>query len=316
MLKPDDLHRAVLGLAYFYYRNFDMRFPALNTPLLLFKYVKELALPSRSHLRLIPFYEDLKFTPVGNLPAAQEIAKVLGLGSAYKPLPYRHEVTDLPEVQLMSTLIIAVKISQGFDDVERHPKTVGEQGTLALDWDIWQKTRSLRQTTARDEGGLSNSEALKMSEAQAFEMDKTQLDQYMDWYATIWVDEAQPRLPQHLLDLFPTERLDGSTAPSVAERHDDNTMDIKTVMAAVRSRSAISDEHAKKRADPNGDQVVERPGSKYKRYRSLRDVPPHTRSLLEAAAQVIAVRTETLVRAVFLFEMELEKCARHRRHQK
>lgn len=49
-----ELHQAVLELVIEYHLNYDMAFPALNTPLVLFHYLRELALPGESaHMRSI-----------------------------------------------------------------------------------------------------------------------------------------------------------------------------------------------------------------------------------------------------------------------
>lgn len=44
-LEGSDLHRAVLGLTEFYNLHYEMVFPALNVPILLFKHIRDLALP-------------------------------------------------------------------------------------------------------------------------------------------------------------------------------------------------------------------------------------------------------------------------------
>lgn len=47
-LQGGELHQAVLELVLEYHLNFDMVFPALNTPLQLFHYLRELALPGKA----------------------------------------------------------------------------------------------------------------------------------------------------------------------------------------------------------------------------------------------------------------------------
>lgn len=46
LLKAGQLHHAVQELILFYHRKFDMQFPPLNWPIMLFHYIKRLALPS------------------------------------------------------------------------------------------------------------------------------------------------------------------------------------------------------------------------------------------------------------------------------
>lgn len=49
-LQGGELHQAVLELVLEYHLNYDMVFPPLNTPLQLFRYLRELALPGESVL--------------------------------------------------------------------------------------------------------------------------------------------------------------------------------------------------------------------------------------------------------------------------
>jgi RNA polymerase I-specific transcription initiation factor RRN7 len=46
-LKGVSIYSAVMELVEFYHLHFEMIFPPLNSPLLLFKHMKELALPSK-----------------------------------------------------------------------------------------------------------------------------------------------------------------------------------------------------------------------------------------------------------------------------
>lgn len=44
--KAEHFHKAVLELVLYYHRRFGVQFPPLNSPLLLFRYIKRLTLPS------------------------------------------------------------------------------------------------------------------------------------------------------------------------------------------------------------------------------------------------------------------------------
>lgn len=46
LLKAEHLHKTVQDLILFYHRKFDMLFPPINWPVILFHYVRRLALPS------------------------------------------------------------------------------------------------------------------------------------------------------------------------------------------------------------------------------------------------------------------------------
>lgn len=55
ILQPDALHTSVVRLVPIYSRELGISFPSLNHPLLLFKYIKELALPCMPALLCVPF---------------------------------------------------------------------------------------------------------------------------------------------------------------------------------------------------------------------------------------------------------------------
>lgn len=56
--KAEHVHRGVQAIMIFYQRRFGLRLPALNTPMVLFRHIKRLALPSMSKncLVLIRFF--------------------------------------------------------------------------------------------------------------------------------------------------------------------------------------------------------------------------------------------------------------------
>lgn len=152
---------------------------------------------------------------------------------------------------------------------------------------------------------------MKIKEQDVFHMSDAQLDEYLDWYEKTWVNEPtrRPRkgdLPQDLLDMFPTGRLDGSAAPvfnikdSIAA--DQVALDAKlaAVQASLRTRSVIREEEEETQSEP-----VWRIGSFYKRYRKEADLPPHARTFYEAAAGLIGVELSTMVVAVLQTEQLL-----------
>jgi len=54
-LKGSAIYSSVTELVEFYHLHFEMVFPALNTPLLLIKHMKDLGLPSKSLPLLVEF---------------------------------------------------------------------------------------------------------------------------------------------------------------------------------------------------------------------------------------------------------------------
>jgi RNA polymerase I-specific transcription initiation factor RRN7 len=172
VLKPDQLQRAVRELLLYYHREFGISFPAVNSPLLSFKYVKELALPLDIYL------------------AAKELAGILGYSFTYKASSTRHRIIELPELQLMSIIVVALKLFQGFDGKERRPKTDNEAASLVIDWDVWQKSTREPESAL---GYFPKGGEINVVERDVFNLSKGQMDQYMDWYEKMWVDDAEPK---------------------------------------------------------------------------------------------------------------------------
>lgn len=80
---------------------------------------------------------------------------------------------------------------------------------------------------------------------------------------------------------------------------------------ALKVQTAISDKRNQELGRKEGkDNAFQRPGSQYKRYRKVEDLPQYIKPLFEAATKLIGVRLETLVSAVFQTELKLEKWTR------
>ncbi|KAI9760405.1 MAG: hypothetical protein M4579_001701 [Chaenotheca gracillima] len=127
-------------------------------------------------------------------------------------------------------------------------------------------------------------------------MESNQLDRYMDWYAKTWIDKDQQRLPDAILDFFPVERTPQRDTTEVPQGTEDQQIqDVRNVMASSRSRTA---------------RQFGKLGSEYKRYRKSADLIPQAQAFFTAAAEVIAIKQETLVRAVFKTETKLDAVAR------
>ena len=144
-------------------------------------------------------------------------------------------------------------------------------------------------------------------------MSGEQLDEYLDWYEKTWVQEEprEPnsrRLPQPLLDMFPTGRPDGSSPAKVnidQEAKDNQlalSLALTTTVGSLKLRGIVSEED-----EENSEKAVKRIGSFYKRYRNIEDLPSPAKTFYEAAARSVGISLSTLVLAVFQMEVKLEK---------
>jgi len=211
----------------------------------------------------------------------------------------------------MALVIVAVKLYHPFDILDRYAASPTNLGIFQIDWQVWCSHHQQYAKRETSDGKLGRGNEMEIKEQDVFRMSEAQLDEYLDWYEKTWVNEParRPRkgdLPQELLDMFPTSRLDGSVAPAVDITEtiaaDQVALDAKlaAVQASLRTRGVIREEEEADRGEP-----VRRIGSFYKRYRKEGDLPPHARTFFEAAASLIGAELSTMVLAVLQTEQLL-----------
>ncbi|KAH0538054.1 hypothetical protein FGG08_005316 [Glutinoglossum americanum] len=299
VLKPDQLQRAVRELVLYYHREFGILFPAINSPLLSFKYIRDLALPLDIYL------------------ATKELANILGYSFAYQLSGVRHRITELPELRLMSLIVVALKLVQSFDGRERSPKTDNEAASLVVDWGVWRK--SIEEPIFAP-GCLPKGGEINMAECDVFNLSKSQLDQYMDWYEKMWVDDAEPKMPEHLLRLFPPGRAEvGPTNEGRGSENNEGPSHFSTdeqiigvlrkVQGSLKHQKAFSSENTDPQGHKAQEDIINRPGSQYKTYRREDDLPLPARALYEAAAKAIGISVKTLIAAIVQAEWGLQMWA-------
>lgn len=232
------------------------------------------------------------------------------------PLPgSRQQTSSLPEIQLVSILVIAVKLYHPFDSSIRHVRSLADPAALTIDWKSWVDVQSSFKKHATGGTHLERGTEISVTEKDVMNMTGEQLDEYMDWYERTFVDESRAEeksrgLPKQLLDMFPIGRIDGSDpTPYSHDRmavQEEEAVDKKlnTVMCKLRLRNVISD-------DPEGSMGISEDstliGSFYKRYRKVEDLTPHAKVFHEVVAQAIGIGLETLILAVGQMERRLVK---------
>ena len=173
-----------------------MSFPSLNTPLLSFRYMRDLALPCTSLSNVLIALQvggRLIRIIVAIYPAVLRLATLLHYTFDYRLSPAKHVKAEYPEVRLMSLLIVAVKLSQALDDEERSPRTAGEAAALTIDWNTWERAMSNGELPNIAKGLLHKGKEADVTEPDVSHMDGQQLDQYMDWFEKTWIADAESR---------------------------------------------------------------------------------------------------------------------------
>ncbi|KAL1854658.1 hypothetical protein Plec18170_004749 [Paecilomyces lecythidis] len=285
LLKAEHLHRIVLELALLYNRRFGVALPPLNSPLILFNHIKQLSLP-------IEIY-----------PIVNQLQKLVGFTFQY-PALVKDKITHLlmPEVQLVSLIVIATKLLFPFDDVERYPESTKEPASQRLDWKNWLEAQKQFEALTNEGGRIGKGNELLVNEKDVFDMTALQLDEYMDWYEKSWLDV---RTSHPLAEMFPAGRTGIEVEPqpiSATENQSALEQKLDTVMGALKPRKALSEEEIEGREDD-----ILRPGELYQRYRSESDLPETARAFYEAASKIVGLSLHRLVRTVFETERRLDQ---------
>ncbi|KAJ5824082.1 hypothetical protein N7447_006422 [Penicillium robsamsonii] len=306
-------HRSILAVVMFYQRRFEMELPPLNSPMVLFRFIKRLALP-------IEVYD-----------ATRILQDLLGFTFQYpttSSYDARKREQILPDLQLMALIIISTKLLFPIDDLKKYPTTDKEPATQIMDWTLWATAQDEFDRDQQQFGGkIGKKTAVQITDQDVLNMTPAQLDHYMDWYESSWLDTSKD--PSHIAEMFPISRaeqdiqpsataapesLSNSTpapppapipAPAPRDDPDDPPPDIagvkldlllQTVMQTLRARRVIPDDE---------DADHRRPGEWYHRYRWESHLSGPARTLYELAAQQAAVPLKTLVRAVTIIEFKI-----------
>ncbi|KAL4866299.1 hypothetical protein BDV12DRAFT_199364 [Aspergillus spectabilis] len=283
LLKAEDLHTAVYDVLLLYHRQFKVQFPPLNTPALLYRLIKRLALP------------------VDIYPVTKRLQTLLGFTFDYSTkATRRRKALDKPELQLITLIVIATKLLFPFDDIKRHPTSAQEPTVQAIDWNSWTEVQNYFDRRDASAGQIGKGKEILVNEGDVLNMTPNQLDEYMDWYENSWLDTS--KAPTRLASLFPLGPLSKDTTQTPNSTSDNEEESIEAILLHMaprylKSRAVIS--------DLNAD--IPRPGSQYPRYKHESDLPDSARAFYEIAAKVVGISLPTLVRCVSQAEIQINR---------
>ncbi|KGQ02123.1 ubiquitin-60S ribosomal protein L40 [Paracoccidioides lutzii Pb01] len=325
------LHRAIADLAAFYHKEFGVEIPPLNAPLMLLTYIKQLSLP------LEPF-----------LPVLNRLQQLAGYSFSYsspitcstttstrRKCKRKFHRNHLPEVQLVSLLIIAVKLFYPFDDgegstdgltnVKRYPFSWRDPAAQIMNWEAW------RVFQGEGKGkGKEKERQIGVRAGDVFGMNEGEIDKYLDWYEGMFAGRGTSN---PFTDMFPTSRTgtdnsSNETAPAQTQQGQQQqqeegegeeedtllTTALHNVLGELRIRRAISVGSTNDAAEQQKAQTksctaipatVPRPGSFYKRSQTEEQLNERARAFYEAAARVIGVSLRTVVIGVYHTERRI-----------
>lgn len=236
---------------------------------------------------------------------------MLSIDFAFPTPGHRQRLSALPEISLISLIVIVVKLYHPFDGFDRSAQSFTDPAVLAIDWSSWIEAQQNWKSRLENERHLAPGSAASVTERDAMKMSGEQLDDYLDWYEKTWVNDEravnkQGGLPKQLLDMFPTGRLDGST-PTVYNNDEETAQEYRSTgqriletMGKMKMRSVVPED-----GEDREGRGIRNVGSLYKRYRRVDSLNQQARAFHEAAASAVAIKLETLLLVVLQVERKL-----------
>ncbi|KAL6719846.1 hypothetical protein ACLMJK_001767 [Lecanora helva] len=247
-------------------------------------------------------------------PLTLFIATLLDLNFSFPKPKRRQQASSLPELTLISLLVITTKLYHPFnnDRQPRHARSLTDPAALMINWSRWAEAHQAHKARMNPEDQLPRGSEINITENDVMNMKSKEIDDYMDWYERTFVDEERAEtknhgLPKQLLDMFPTGRQDAS-APTpysyqgYAEKEQASTREkLASVMGSLQMRPIASDHGAE------DGQKEAKIGSFYRRYRTVEDLDQdnYARGFHETVAEVVGVKLETLLICVGQLERKL-----------
>ncbi|KAI4639325.1 uncharacterized protein J4E78_010958 [Alternaria triticimaculans] len=283
-------YKTLIDLQMSYSKDHGITWPALNVSLLLFRYLKELALP-------LELYD-----------ATKRLGDLLGYDFAphhdgKKRLSIRH----LAEAQLVSSLIICIKLLYPLDDEKRYPKSSSEPTAAAMNWGVWREQMKAAEEARRGgRGRFTTEELTKVQEKDVLTMGPEEMDQYLDFYATEYLDDAEIQRTRDaddfrhaLYNMFP---IDTTTHhPPQESSHtlplNEKLEVIKVVQGAMETVSVVAEENTE----------VLRIGQAYPIWKTEEDIPDVAKTLYREAAKIAGLSMNMLILAVGSTEARVEQ---------
>lgn len=292
-LEPDQLGKAVHNLGLFYRHHFAISLPPLNAPLLLFKHIKDLALPASL------------------LPMVQDTAGLLAIDFTFPKSGRRLLISSSPETSLIGLLVVATKFHHPFDSLRRSVTSLNDLAVLQINWSKWTQAQANHQLRIHAGSHLVRGSEMHVSEKDAMQFSDEQVDDYLDWYERTWIDEDRARhkfrpLDEDFRKWFPTGRQDGSLPAQYdfgkqSRKEQESAQQLlEDVTQALVLRDVVS-----AKEEQNSSTEVKRMGSSYRRYRSTEELTEDALAFHEAAANAVGMKLETLLQAVLQIEQRL-----------
>jgi RNA polymerase I-specific transcription initiation factor RRN7 len=290
-------YKTLADLQISYSKDHGIIWPALNVPLLLFRYLKELALP-------IELYD-----------ATKRLGDLLGYDFApHYGVRKRLGIRHLPEAQLVSCLIICVKILYPLGDEKYYPKSSSEPTVAVMDWQAWsEQIQAAEEARRGDNGRFTTEELTKLQEKDVLSMEPQDMDQYLDFYANTFLDNAEIQRTRDVNDfrnalynMFPidTEAQHPPRETFQGLSFGQELEAVKAVHGAMNTVPVVAE-----------DTEVPRVGHTYPIWKTEQDLPDNAKRLYGKAAKIAGLSLNMLTLAVVFTEARVEQWKKAQKRQ-
>ncbi|TRX96909.1 hypothetical protein FHL15_002215 [Xylaria flabelliformis] len=267
------LHATVQQLVISFKVNFDMIMPPLNYVPIIIRFITDLVLPSS--------YSSFVSTLLPDDDSSEQLTQ-------HSP--------DNPEILLASLVVVSTKLLFSLDNVERTPLSKQDLRQTKVDWKEWQKIITERPAPAR--AHLTRGEEYKVTADDTLSMDKTKLDDYMDWFEKMWLFGGEPKTTERVRNLFEQKRSsDTADESKYPDTNDQTKQQYEQLGRSITSVRPVVETTENEKTQPRNLCPV---------WRSEAELPDAAKVLYGKAAELAAIPLATLIRGAVQVERQIE----------
>ncbi|KAI1734362.1 hypothetical protein F4680DRAFT_438543 [Xylaria scruposa] len=272
------LHTTIQQLVISFKVNFDMTMPPLNYVPIIIRFITDLVLP-------IQIYTTIKC-----------IIEILKTQFSYSSGGKRIRTIDNPEILLASLVVVSTKLLFSLDNVERPPLSKQDLRQTKVDWKEWQ--RIITEKPAPTRAHLTRGEEYKVTADEVLSMDKTKLDDYMDWFEKMWLFGGELNTTERVRNLFEQKRIsDIADESQCTENNDQTKRHYEQLSQAITSVKPVVESTENEKTQPRNLCPV---------WRSEADLPNAAKVLYGKAAELAAIPLAILIRGAVQVERQIE----------
>ncbi|EUC32493.1 hypothetical protein COCCADRAFT_27029 [Bipolaris zeicola 26-R-13] len=285
-------YRLLTDLQISYGADHGIIWPPLNVPLLLFRYLKELALPLELY------------------GATRCLAELLSYDFApHYENKKRMGIRYIAEAQLASCLIVCTKLLCPFSSDQLCWRFSAGKTVAVMNWDVWCKEMSGVNDKDTDTGRFTTEEMAKLQNEDVFSMGSEDMDRYLDFYADAFLDDAAIQRTKRtdyfreaLFDMFPIEKETKHPTKSSYPK-----LSLQQELGVVKSV------HSMMATIPNTEDdsgQILRAGQAYRIWETQEDLPEVARVFYEKIGRLAGLPMDMLLLAVKFTEARVEQWRR------